>query len=62
MLKGTKAAHSTAAGSECDFRLSFDLSVRLEFDSSRISSDHGLLLHHELDEALGLFKTTVRFL
>ena len=55
-------AHPMCAGSESDFRLNFDPRVRLEFQGSKISSDGGLLLSRELDEALGLFDKTVRFL
>ncbi len=50
------------ARSRSDFRLDFDRSVRLEFRGSQLSSDGGLLLMRELDEALGLSKLAVSVL
>ena len=53
--------HPVGAGSEGGFRLDFDPRVRLEFHGSKISSDGGLLLFRELDEALGLHDLAGRF-
>ena len=62
MLEVRKMAHPMGAGSKSDFQLEFYPRVRLEFHGTKISSDGGLLLYRELDEALGLFDKTVRFL
>ena len=35
-------------------RVHFDRQVKLEFHGARLSSDAGLLVYRELDEALGL--------
>ncbi len=48
--------HGSPGG--CGFRpgdrVDFDLRMRLEFRRAQISSDGGLLMMHELDDALGL--------
>lgn len=47
-------AHPSGAGSRDDLKLDFDRRVRLEFRGSQLSSDGGLLIVRELDDALGL--------
>ncbi len=46
--------HPEGAGSDRGDRVDFDRRVRLEFRRAQISSDGGLLVMHELDDASGL--------
>jgi hypothetical protein len=48
------AANATGEAKTGPLRFQFDRSVKLAFHGSAISSDGGLLLHRELDDALGL--------
>jgi len=52
---------SEGASKAGHFRLDFDRRMRLDFHSSKISSDGGLLLFLELDEVLGLYDSAADF-
>ena len=44
------------------FQLSFNSSLKVDFQGSRVTSDGGLVLVHELDERLGLSELMDRHL
>ncbi len=44
------------------FQLSFNPSLKVDFQGSRVTSDGGLLLVRELDERLGLSEVTAEHL
>jgi len=48
------AADATGEAESGPLRMQFDRSVKIEFRGTAISSDGGLLLHRELDDAVGL--------
>jgi hypothetical protein len=56
------AVNATGESESGPLRLQFDRSVKLAFHGSSISSDGGLLLHRELDDALGLTDTAAELI
>jgi hypothetical protein len=54
MFKQEKLANLAGAGKKQALRVTFDSRLRLEFHSSQVTSDAGLLAYRELDEVLGL--------
>src|ERR1700686_1833246 len=55
-LRRFGGAHPVGENQNRPFQLSFNASLKVDFQGSRVTSDGGLLLIRELDERLGLEK------
>ena len=54
MLKQQKRRNVMGEGKKRALRVQFDRRLKLEFHGAKITSDAGMLIHRELDEAMGL--------
>lgn len=55
-LRRLAGAHPVGEKQNQPFQLSFDASLKIDFQRSRVTSDGGVILIRELDERLGLEK------
>jgi len=56
--KSSRGGHPVGETQNQPLRLSFNVSLRVDFQGLRVTSDGGLILVRELDERLGLDKLT----